>query len=62
MRIEVDHDGERLSVLVRHMHASGMSMHAIVAELRTMGVVDRTGTPLRLLHVWSILRSGGPTP
>jgi hypothetical protein len=57
MRIEVDPNEERLTVLVRHMHASGSSMHEIVTELRLLGVVDRTGKPLRLLHVWEILRS-----
>jgi hypothetical protein len=62
MRIEVDPHEERLSALVRHMHASGRSMHDIVAELRVLGVVDRTGMPLRLLHVWEILRSGPRSP
>jgi hypothetical protein len=32
-------------------------MREIVAELRSMGVVNRAGKPLRLLHIWSILRS-----
>jgi hypothetical protein len=58
MRIVVDEDEKRLAALVRHMHASGRSMREIVTELRAMGVVNRAGKPLRLLHVWSILRSG----
>jgi hypothetical protein len=62
MRIEVDQGEERLAVLVRHMHASGRSMHDIVTELRVLGVVDRAGKPLRLLHVWEILRSAAPSP
>ena len=57
MRIVVDEDEQRLAALVRHMHASGRSMREIVAELRSMGVVNRAGKPLRLLHIWSILRS-----
>jgi hypothetical protein len=57
MRIVVDEDEQRLAALVRHMHASGRSMHEIVKELRVMGVVNRAGKPIRLLHVWSILRS-----
>jgi hypothetical protein len=57
MRIVVDEHEQRLAALVRHMHASGRSMHEIVTELRVMGVVNRAGKPIRLLHVWSILRS-----
>ena len=56
MRIVVDEDEERLIALVRHMHASGRSMRDIVTELRIMGVVTRAGKPLRLIHVWTILR------
>lgn len=59
MRIVVDEDEERLIALVRHMHASGRSMREIVTELRVMGVVNRAGKPLRLIHVWSILRAKG---
>jgi len=59
MRIVDEEDEQRLAALVRHMHASGRSMQEIVTELRIMGVVDRAGKPLRLLDVWSILRSGG---
>ena len=62
MRIEVDQGEERLAALVRHMHASGKSMHDIVSELRMLGVVDQSGMPLRLLHVWDILRSGSRSP
>jgi hypothetical protein len=57
MRIVVDEDEERLIALVRHMHASGRSMREIVTELRIMGVVNRAGKPLRLVHIWSILRA-----
>jgi hypothetical protein len=57
MRIVVDENEERLIALVRHMHANGRSMREIVTELRTMGVVNRAGKPLRLIHIWSILRS-----
>jgi hypothetical protein len=60
MRIVVNENEPRLGALVRHMHACGRSMHDIVGELRAMGVVNHSGVPLRLLHVWSILRSGGP--
>jgi hypothetical protein len=58
MSIVVDEDEQRLVALVRHMHATGRSMKDIVTELRIMGVVNREGEPLRLLHVWGILRSG----
>ena len=60
MRIVVDETEPRLGALVRHMHASGRSMHDIVGDLRAMGVVNHTGRPLRLLHVWSLLRAGHP--
>ncbi len=58
MRIVVDEEEQRLVALVRHMYASGRSMREIVTELRIMGVVNRAGKPFRLLHVWTILRSG----
>jgi hypothetical protein len=58
MRIIVDGREPRVVALVRHMHATGRSMHEIVADLRSMGVVDGTGLPLRLVHVWGILRTG----
>jgi hypothetical protein len=57
MRIVVAENEPRLGALVRHMHASGRSMHDIVGELRAMGVVNDAGRPLRLVHVWGILRS-----
>jgi hypothetical protein len=57
MRIVIDPNEERLNALVRYMHATGMSMHQIVTELRVLGVVDRAGKPLRLTHVWDILRA-----
>jgi hypothetical protein len=60
MRITVDENEPRLGALVRHMHASGQSMHDIVGELRAMGVVNLAGRPFRLVHVWSILRSEHP--
>ncbi len=56
MSIVVDEDEPRLAALVHHMHASGRSMRDIVTELRVMGVLDRAGKPLRLIHVWTILR------
>jgi hypothetical protein len=56
MRIVVEEDEKRLVAIVRHMHASGRSMREIVTELRIMGVVDHAGKPLRLVHVWGILR------
>jgi hypothetical protein len=58
MRIKIDRDDARLVALVRHMYASGQSMPEIVTELRAMGVVNGTGEPLRLLHIWGILRTG----
>ena len=57
MPIVVDEDEQRLVALVRHMHATGRTMHEIVTELRVMGVVNRAGEPLRLVHVWGILRA-----
>lgn len=57
MRIVVDEKEQRLVALVRHMHASGLSMQSIVTELRVLGVVNQAGVPLRLLHVWGILRT-----
>jgi hypothetical protein len=39
------------------MHATGLSMHQIVTELRAMGVVRTDGKPMRLLHVWGVLRA-----
>ena len=62
MRIVVDEQEKRLVALVRHMHASGLSMRKIVNELRVLGVVNRAGEPLRLLHVWGILRAGPVVP
>jgi hypothetical protein len=55
-RIVLDQQEPRLVALVRHMHANGMSMRGIVTELRIMGVVMNDGRPLRLGHVWTILR------
>jgi hypothetical protein len=62
VRIVVDEQGPRVVALVRHMHVSGRPMRDIVTELRSMGVVNGAGHPLRLAHVWAILRTrhGGP--
>jgi hypothetical protein len=60
-RIVLDQQEPRLVALVRHMHANGMSMRAIVTELRLMGVVTNDGHPLRLGHVWTILRGAPAT-
>jgi hypothetical protein len=57
MRIAINEKQDRLVALVRHMHANGLSMSDIVYELRTMGVVLLRGEPLRLVHVWNILRA-----
>jgi hypothetical protein len=57
VRIVVDEREPRLVALVRHMDRSGRSMRDIVSDLRRMGVVDCEGQPLRLVHVWGILRA-----
>jgi hypothetical protein len=57
MSIVVDEHEGRLVALVRHMHATGLSMRQIVAELRTLGVVRTDGRPMRLVHVWGVLRA-----
>ena len=57
MRIVVDEREQRVVALVRHMHSIGLSMRQIVTELRVMGVVRTDGKPMRLVHVWAILRS-----
>jgi hypothetical protein len=57
MRIVIDEREQRLVALVRHMHTTGLSMKQIVTELRAMGVVRTDGKPMRLLHVWAVLRS-----
>jgi hypothetical protein len=62
VRIVVDERGPRVVALVRHMHASGRPMRDIVAELRSMGVVNGGGHPLRLEHIWAILRTRHGTP
>jgi hypothetical protein len=62
VRIVVDAQGPRLVALVRHMHASGRAMRDIVAELHWMGVVNDAGHPMRLVHIWAILRTRRPTP
>ena len=56
MSIVVGEHEQRLSALVRHMHAIGLPMGAIVTELRALGVVRPDGTHFRLVHVWTILR------
>jgi hypothetical protein len=60
MRIVIHENEQRLIALVRHMYATGLTMRQIVSELRGLGVVDPTGKPLRLVHIWGILRTGGP--
>jgi hypothetical protein len=62
VRIVVDEQGPRVIALVRHMHASGRPMRDIVTELRSMGVVNGAGHPLRLAHIWAILRTRRGTP
>ncbi len=57
MRIVVDHDEPRVVALVRHMYGCGRTMPEIVSELRSMGVVTRTGVPIRLGQIWEILRA-----
>jgi hypothetical protein len=57
MKIVVGEHEQRLVALVRHMHSIGLTMGAIVTELRALGVVRPDGSHLRLVHIWTILRT-----
>jgi hypothetical protein len=62
-RLVVDRDEQRVMAVVRHMRSRGMTIRAIVAELKSMGVVSRRGRPFGIGSVFRMLeRPSKPPP
>lgn len=55
-RLVADPDEQRVLAVVRHMHAEGLSIRAIVDELAAMRCFNRRGRQFSLASVHAMLR------
>jgi len=60
--LEVDEYEENVTAVVRHMRSSGYKLRQIVASLRDMGVVGRTGKPIGMTRIFEIIYGGRKKP
>jgi hypothetical protein len=60
--LEVDEYEQNVTAVVRHMRASGYKLRQIVASLRDLGVVGRTGKPIGMTRIFEIIYGGRKKP
>lgn len=60
--LEVDEYEANVTAVVRHMRASGYKLRQIVASLRDMGVVGRTGKPIGMTRIFEIIYGARKKP
>jgi len=60
--LEVDEYEQNVTAVVRHMRASGYKLRQIVAALRDLGVVGRTGKPIGMTRIFEIIYGGRKKP
>src|SRR5258708_2093835 len=62
MTLEVDEYEQNVASVIRHMRAGGYKLRQIVASMKEMGVVGRTGKPIGMTRVFEIVCGGRKKP
>ena len=56
--LEVDEHEQNVITAIHHMRSNGYKLRQIVASLKELGVVGRTGKPIGMTRVFEIIHGG----